>query len=75
MLCAVRVESDVDRSCVKVGLKIYFLPLPSPFHYLVQYKREVREGNTKGLVHGGREIFYGSGEKRLQRADIRGPEE
>lgn len=75
MLCAVRVESDVDRSFVEVGLEIYFLPYLNPFHYLLQYKRDVREGNTKGLVHGGREIFYGSGEKRLQRADIRGPKE
>ena len=74
MLCAVRVESDVDRSSVKVGLG----KLPSSFillHCLLKYKRYVREGNTKGLVHGGREIFYGNGEKRLQRADIRGPEE
>lgn len=75
MLCAVRVESDVDRSLVEVGLKINFLPQLNPFHYLLQYKRDVREGKTKGLVHGGREIFYGSGEKRLQRTDIRGPEE
>lgn len=44
-------------------------------HLLLKYKRDVREGNTKGLVHGGREIFYGNGEKRLQRADIWGPEE
>ena len=70
MLCAVRVESDVDRSFLEVGLEIYFLPYLNPFHCLLQYTRDVREGNTKGLVHGGREIFYGSGEKRLQRADI-----
>ena len=70
MLCAVRVESDVDRSFLEVGLAIYFLPYLNPFHCLLQYTRDVREGNTKGLVHGGREIFYGSGEKRLQRADI-----
>ena len=37
-------------------------------------KRDVREGNTKGLVHGGRENFYGSGEKRPQGANTCGPQ-
>lgn len=70
MLCAVRVESDVDQGFVKVGLG----EVASLLYYTVAFtpkiQRDVREGNTKGLVHGGREIFYGNGEKRLQRADI-----
>lgn len=40
----------------------------------LKHTRDVIEGNTKGLVHGGHYNFYGSGEKRPQRADIWGPQ-
>lgn len=73
MLCAVRVESDW-RWAKKSTKKLWYTSFLILAHFsVITLTKHVVKGTTQSFVHGGREIFYGSGEKRLQRANIRGP--